>query len=193
MTRSLGVLSLSLLLVIPSAVLADAVGPIDPAVTCPRGARVEVNHCGTVCVPRRCAATSECQPGETCAAVSVCVADEPYCGGWSMAPYERAHGACDASGGCSTGECRAFSGCVAATPGTDAGSAASDAGGARDGGSGAVVTYGCGCRAASGGAGGGLATIGLALALVCGRRRAGASFIGRGAARGSAPPRSAPR
>lgn len=166
MTLRLG-LAWSLALAVPSIASADAVGPPDPSVVCPRGAEVETNHCGTVCVARRCASDAQCRPGEVCeAGVSACAADEPYCGGWTMDLYERIHGAC--AGGCAIGECRTFAACVPASPRPDAGTAGADAG------TGTVVTYGCGCRA-HGAPAGPLALVTLALVALGLRRRPGGS------------------
>lgn len=142
---------------------ADAVGPADPDVACPEGARVEVNHCGTVCVRRRCETDADCsRPGDTCRDVRLCVEDQPYCGGWTNDPYERIRGDC--AGGCGSYECRTLGACV--------GPASEDAGSPADGGTGEVVTYGCGCRvgAARSSAVGACALVGLLL-LGLARRR----------------------
>ena len=125
-------------LLVPAAARADAVGPEDPSVTCPRGSHVAINHCGTVCTARRCSGDADCRDGEECAEVSLCAEDVPYCGGWSSEPYEEIRGAC--GDGCAGDEeCRTFDACVPRS--------ASDAGGATDAGAGEMVTYGCGCRA----------------------------------------------
>ncbi len=160
-----------ILLAVPSVAAADVVGPIDPSVTCPEGSRVETNHCGTVCIARRCTTSAECGSGQVCRPdVSLCVVEEPYCGGCAGdCLYERVTGTCAA--GCMVGECQTFGACVPGSAGTDAGSTGRDAGGApADAGPGSVVTYGCGCRAGGVSTSGGLAVLAL-LALVASRRR----------------------
>ena len=131
--------ALAVLLLVPAAARADAVGPADPGVVCPAGSTVSVDHCGTVCTARRCASDGDCRDGEECAAVRLCAEDVPYCGGWTSDPYEQIRGACDE--GCAGDEdCRSFDACVPREGSDDGGSPA-------DAGDGEVVTYGCGCRA----------------------------------------------
>lgn len=171
-------LRLALLVVVatPSIAFADAVGPTDPSVICPDGARIEDNHCGTVCIARHCSSDGECGTGMVCRPnVSLCANDEPYCG-MVMSPYERIYGTCE--GGCAVGECRTFGACVPGTPGTDAGGTGTDAGGeSTDAGTGMVVTYGCGCRILERTSPGAGALSLLALALLLGRRRRRGSVI----------------
>lgn len=173
---------IALLFLAPASAAADAVGPPDPTLVCPTGSTPEVNHCGTVCIRRRCDTSADCRTGEVCRDVELCVIEEPYCGGWTMDLYERVE---DCAGGCSGGTCRAAAACVldvggvdaGGTGGTDAGgtTGGSDAGGAStgtDAGSGAVVTtYGCGCRSAGGGASSGAGVLGFLMVAFWIRRR----------------------
>ncbi len=152
------------LLLSPLVARADAVGPLDPAVVCPAGSQVDINHCGTVCVPSRCTLEGACrEPGQVCQPVDLCVEDEPYCGGWTSDAYERVRGTC--ASGCGSYECRTLTVC-APEP-----SAETDSGSDLDAGSSPVLTYGCGCRALgrrAEGWGGSLVLVGL---LVLVRRR----------------------
>lgn len=139
------------LLLLPSAALADVVGP-EPE-SCPPGSRPSVAHSGPYCAPvAECGGDTECGAGETCDVIQQCV-ETRGCGGL-MAPdsepctLEHVVGPCGGDGSCAVGECRSRSVC--------SGEVASDGG--------------CGCRAA-GSAPGSHAALGLlALGLLAFRR-----------------------
>ncbi len=185
----------------PGLAAADVVGPIDPAVMCPLGARIEVNHCGTECARLRCETDADCRGGRVCRPVPLCAEDAMYCGRGGPT-YERILGACP-GGACAAGDCRTLMACVPGTPATDAGGADLDSGppsldsgpGGTDSGPGgtdsgsvdsgappadaggaSVVTYGCGCRVGAAAPTGGLAFLAVGLGLALLRRRQTRSY-----------------
>src|SRR5688500_14721021 len=95
---------------------ADAIGPPRP-IECPDGAFGDTNHCGTVCMPRTCESSGDCEPGETCAVRMLCIEDTP-CGGYGGI-FPIVQGAC-ADGDCGRGECRGLSTCGPAAGPRDA-------------------------------------------------------------------------
>lgn len=97
---------------------ADVVGP--DATGCPRGSVGTSNHGGAFCTPRpEC--TDECQDGERCASVGLCILEEERpCGGMTdpSKPCTYTHvealGSCSEQGDCATGTCVVADRCMAA-------------------------------------------------------------------------------
>lgn len=149
----------------PEVARADAI--VMPA-SCPESSSDGFCHGPPTCAPRACTSTLDCDVGEVCAARDLCVVPHSCFGLGGSTTQQHVVGACDASGGCATGEsCTSFFVCAPGPVLVDTGPPARDAGTTRE------LARGCGCRA---GGRGGLATalsvlLGLGAVTLARRRR----------------------
>ncbi|MFO0685194.1 MAG: MYXO-CTERM sorting domain-containing protein [Sandaracinus sp.] len=160
------VLVTTVLALVAGAEVARADAIIPPA-SCPESSTDGFCHGPSTCVPRACTSTLDCNTGEVCAARDLCVVPHSCFGLGGGTTLQHVTGACDASGGCATGEsCTSFFVCAPGPVLVDTGPPARDAGTTRE------LTQGCGCRV-GGSRGAASAAIGLlVLAVTLFARRA---------------------